>query len=228
MFQRPLGEFSELRLRAARKDDGGLVERKERVYTLAVLTPEEVTGLLRQSQSGNAAAQTELLEELYNDLRRIAAALIRMEKPGHTLQPTALVHEVYTRVFHQSKLTIRDRQHFLTLAGRAMRRVLVDHARRKRTKKRGEGVAACTLEETLQFHPGQELLFLEVDEALEKLAEMDPRLCQVVEMRFFAGLTEQEIAESLGVTERTVKRDWKVAQAWLRGWLGDRRNRQEG
>lgn len=197
--------------------------RCKRAYNLLVPFKPSFATQLSESQAGGVRAQQDLLEVLYKDLKRIAANLLKAERRGHTLQPTALVNEAYHRLLAGRSVDIADRHHFLALAGKAMRRVLVDYARKRNAAKRGVAIAFADLEEAFDFDPNMPDRFLEVDLALEKLAVMDPRLCQVVEMRFFAGLTEAEIGQSLGLTERTIKRDWKVAQAWLQGELKDQR-----
>lgn len=160
------------------------------------------------------ASLTEIAPALYDELRRAAARLMAAERPGHTMPPTALVHEAWLRL-EGAHLPTRDRSHLVGLVARTMRQVLVDHARRRLTLKRGAGVAPASLDEAVvaDHRPADELLAL--DEALERLACLHPRWHQVVEWRFFAGLTEAEVAGLLGVTERTVQREWARARAWL-------------
>ncbi len=156
-----------------------------------------------------------MLPLVHTELRAAAARLLWREGPGHTLQPTELVHEAWLRLAGQAPSRIEGRQHFVGIAARLMRQVLVDHARRRLALKRGGGVRAVTLEQAgaaATLAP-EDLLVL--DEALERLGQHSPRLRQVVEYRFFAGLEEEEIAEVLGVTTRTVQRDWVRARAWL-------------
>jgi RNA polymerase sigma factor (TIGR02999 family) len=155
-----------------------------------------------------------LVELLYAELRRIAAVRMRAEDPSHTLTPTALVHEAYVRLLNSAELQFQDRSHFLAVAAQAMRRILVDHARAKRAARRGGGQVAASQEYDIAI-PETEDDILALDEALSRLAEMSPRQCRVVELRYFAGLTEEQVAEVLGVTRRTVNRDWQVARAWL-------------
>lgn len=187
-------------------------------------TSGEVTRLLRVARDGDAQALEQIYELVYEELRRIAAARLRTERDGHTLQPTALVNEAYMKLAASPGAGIQDRSHFLSIAARAMRQVLVDHARRRDAAKRGAGVAPATLTGRRLASPGDdseldsdELLAL--DAALDRLDAFDPRLRQVVELRYFGGLTDTEVGEALGVTRRTVQRDWTRARAWLYGEL---------
>jgi len=186
-------------------------------------TSGEVTRLLRIARDGDANALEQIYELVYAELRRIAAARLRAERDGHTLQPTALVNEAYLKLAASPGAGIQDRSHFLSVAARAMRQVLVDHARRRDAAKRGAGVAPATLTGRRLASPdpagldSDELLAL--DAALDRLDAMDSRLRQVVELRFFGGLTDTEVGEVLGVTRRTVQRDWTRARAWLYGEL---------
>ena len=175
----------------------------------------EVTRLLGALRGGDEAALDRLFPLVHDDLRTIAARLLRHEAPGHTLQPTDLVHEAYLRLAGGPSATPEDRAHFLAIAARAMRHLLVDHARRRRAAKRGGGASPVRI---TNEQVGVDLSFdelLALDDALERLGELDPRLRQVVECRFFGGLTEPETAQALGVTTRTVQRDWARARAWL-------------
>lgn len=175
----------------------------------------QVTVLLQRLQRGEAGALDRLLPLVYQELRSAAQRALARERAGHTLQPTDLVHEAWLKLSAGVKVEWQGRAHFLAVASRAMRQVLVDHARRRHAGKRGADAVHVSLS-----HAGardaiapEELLAL--DAALDRLGERDPRLRQVVECRFFGGLTEREIAEVLGVTERTVQRDWARARAWL-------------
>jgi RNA polymerase sigma factor (TIGR02999 family) len=161
----------------------------------------------------------ELFPRLYAELREIADRLLRGEVVGHTLQPTALVHEAWFKLAGPGAPHPVDRQHFLALAARAMRQVLVDHARRRRAQKRGgAGIALSLADDRLGFSvPLDDLIA--VDDALTRLAAGNPRLARVVELRFFAGLSEDEAARALGVTTRTIQRDWVKARAWLHAEL---------
>lgn len=176
--------------------------------------PGEVTRLLRQFSEGNQDAVRQLVPLVYERLRRIAARQMRAERPDHSLQPTALVHEVYLKLLKQKRVTWESRTQFYSVAARLMRRVLVDHARQFKSSKRGKG-QKISLESTLIYSLQQSVELLAIDEALTRLAEKDPRSSRVVELRFFGGCSEEEIAVILGISARTVKRHWRVARAWL-------------
>jgi len=174
-----------------------------------------VTQLLARISAGDAAALDQLFPLVYAQLRLAAEHALRAERPGHTLAPTALVHEAYLKLIGGGAIPAADRGHFLAIAARAMRQILVDHARRKRARKRGDGAIPVDIDAALpdRAMPADELVAL--DDALERLSGINPRLRSVVELRFFAGLGEEEIAEALGITTRTVQRDWAKARAWL-------------
>ena len=156
-----------------------------------------------------------LVPLVYAELRAMADRQLGKENTGHTLSPTALVHEAYMRMVDQTRVQWQDRAHFFAVASQAMRRVLVDHARRQGAARRGGGVRPLALDEVeIPVQERAEVL-VALDEALHRLAELDPRMAQVIELRFFGGLTEPEAAEVLGVTERTVRRDWVKAKGWL-------------
>jgi RNA polymerase sigma factor (TIGR02999 family) len=180
---------------------------------------ETVTSLLVRLRGADDATRSEALQQvlelLYPELRRLAARLMRRERPGHTLQPTALVHEAFLELVDDSAVDWQGRSHFLGVAARVMRRVLVDHARRRRANKRGGGLAQVTLDEALAGGPDRALDVLELDEILERFASLDARGARVVEMRVFGGLTADEAAAALGVSKRTVDADWSVARMWL-------------
>ena len=159
--------------------------------------------------------EAELYTALYSELRRLANLLFVNERAAHTLQPTALVHEAFLRLVRSEHLDIQDRQHFLRVAARAMRQVLVDHARHRATRKRGGGQAHLPLDEDLESDPIELGQVLDLNRAIDKLGNLDQRMAQVVEMRVFAGLTREEIGALLGVSERTVAGDWSVARKWL-------------
>ena len=178
-------------------------------------TPGDITLLLAELQAGDAAAESRLVPLVYDELRRLARRYMRAERVDHTLQPTALVHEAYLRLAGQRKTSWQNRAHFFGVAAQLMRRILVDHARARQAEKRGGSDANVTFDEALVLKPAQNPDVLALDEALMRLAERDPRQSRIVELRFFGGLTEEEIAEVLGISPRTVKRDWTVARAWL-------------
>ncbi len=182
----------------------------------------DVTRMLREWSAGDPSAADRLLPVVYGELRRLAAACLRRERSGHTLQPTALVNEAWLRLADQST-PWQNRAHFLGVAAGAMRRILVDHARRRQAKKRGGEVLRVTLTDGVAAGPGNELDLVRLDEALERLAALDERQARMVTMRFFAGLTVEETAEALDVSEKTVKRDWAAAKAFLLRELGGAR-----
>jgi RNA polymerase sigma factor (TIGR02999 family) len=185
----------------------------------------EITRLLleRRPDAPDAAADDRLLALLYPELRRLASALMRRERPGHTLQATALVHEAYLKLVDGAQTDWNDRAHFLGVAARAMRQVLVDHARRRGAAKRGKGWHRVTLDEALEPGGQADLEILELDDALEKLAALDPRGARGAELRLFGGLTAPDIARILGVSTRTVESDWAMAKLWLARELGAER-----
>ena len=164
-------------------------------------------------------AVDELFPLVYDELRRLADVYLGRERKGHTLQPTALVHETFIKLLGQTTVGWSDRAAFFGVAAVAMRRILVDHARRHRAAKRGGGAGRIALDEGMAVLEERAIDIVALDEALVKLARLDPGLCHVVELRFFGGLTEAQAAEVLGVSERTVRRDWVTARAWLRGKL---------
>jgi RNA polymerase sigma factor (TIGR02999 family) len=184
--------------------------------------PREVTTLLEQIRLGNAGARDQLVALVYDELRRLGGGLLRRERPGHTLQPTALVHEAVLRLFRPDALAAaQGRAQFLAAAARAMRQVLVDHARQRAADKRGGGRERLPLDDVLDHFAEQRLDLLALNEALTRLAGLHERQSQVVELRFFGGYTVEEIAEQLGVSVSTVESDFRKATAFLRGQLSD-------
>lgn len=183
-------------------------------------TPHDITGLLVEFRNGDRQAFHRLLPLVYDDLRQIAHRLLRREQEGHTLSTTALVHEAYFRLVDQQRVDWNDRGHFYAIAATAMRRVLIDYARRQRASKR-DGGQALSLDDvpTLADERAEELLAVEA--ALTRLALLNERLARVVECRFFGGLTAEETAVALRVTTRTVERDWAKAKIWLYQELRD-------
>src|SRR5438128_956173 len=174
----------------------------------------EVTRILSAIEQGDPQAAEELLPLVYSELRKLAAQKLALEKPGHTLQATALVHEAYLRLVGQQQPRFyKDQGHFFAAAATAMRRILIDQARRKQTEKRGGGARRQQLEEVAALEPDPELLAL--DEALRKLAATDPLKAQLVELRYFAGLTGDQAAKVLGISPTTADRHWAFARAWL-------------
>ena len=175
----------------------------------------EVTQILHDWSDGDRAAPERLMPFVYDELRRLARSFLARERGGHTLQPTALVNEAYLRLVHQRSVNWQNRAHFYGIASSMMRRVLIDHARAHSTEKRGGGAIHLSLDDVQVPLEQRAASFVALDEALERLTLIDERKCKVVEMRFFGGLSDEEIAEVLGVTTRTVLRDWKTARLWL-------------
>ncbi len=176
----------------------------------------DVTELLTAWKNGDSSAGDELLPLVYDELHRAAARAMRGESEGHTLQPTALVNEVYLRLVDQSRAEWQNRLQFFGVASQVMRRVLVDHARARLSEKRGGGLRAISLDELRDAaNPSGEVEVLALHEALEKLALFDPEQARLVELRYFGGFTIEETAESLEVSPATVKREWTIARAWL-------------
>jgi RNA polymerase sigma-70 factor, ECF subfamily len=180
-------------------------------------TPEQadITGLLLAFSRGEPRALDELMPIVYGELRRIARHHIRREVTGHTLDTTGLVHEAYLRLVDGQRVEWRDRNHFFSTASRAMRRVLVDHARARQTAKRGAGETLLPLLDDVYLTDTQADHLLALDEALERLQAVNERRCRLVECRFFAGLSLQETADVLGISLASVKREWALARAWL-------------
>ena len=183
-------------------------------------TPGDVTRLLLEWQRGDAAALDRLLPLIYAELRRIASRRLRRERPGHTLQPTALVHEAYLKLVQAPELEWHDRAHFFAVAARVMRQVLVDHARAHQAEKRGGALRKVSIEEVAEPGITADVDLLALEEALGRLGDFDPQQSRVVELRYFGGLTIEETAEVIGVSPATVKREWMMAKAWLRRELG--------
>jgi RNA polymerase sigma-70 factor (ECF subfamily) len=179
------------------------------------MTPGEVTRLLLELKQGNKEAEGNLIPLVYNELRRIAAIHLRREAPNHSLQPTALVHEAYLRLIGLKEIDWQSRSHFFAVSATVMRRILVDHARAGNARKRGNGWDAVSLNEAILPSPQRAPEILALDEALNRLASLDERQSKIVELRFFAGMNEEEAGNVLGISARTVKRDWRIAKAWL-------------
>lgn len=177
--------------------------------------PLQATQLLHQMQAGDKKAPEKLLPLVYDEFRNLARHYLAQERPNHTLQPTALVHEAYMKLVDQSRVNWQGRTHFFAVAAQAMRRILVDHARAHLRIKRGGGAHRITLDEAVALSPKREEDVIALDEALEKLAKLDQRQAKVVELRFFAGLSVEEVANALEVSKRTVEADWTMARAWL-------------
>ncbi|HUO07036.1 MAG TPA: sigma-70 family RNA polymerase sigma factor [Phycisphaerae bacterium] len=182
---------------------------------------EDVTVVLEQMRNGDKNAADKLLPLVYDEFRALARHYLAQERANHTLQPTALVHEAYMKLVDQTRVDWQGRSHFFAVAAQAMRRILVDHARSRQRDKRGGGRARVILDEAVALSPQKDEDVLALDEALERLAALDPRQAKVVELRFFGGLSVEEVAEALGVSKRTVEGDWTFARAWLSRELRD-------
>ena len=178
-------------------------------------TPKEVTRLLVEWGDGDEAALARLMPLVYDELRRLARNYMRRERPGHTIQPTALVNEAYLRLVEQNDIRWQNRAHFFGIAANVMRRVLCDHARARMADKRGAGAVRVSLVEAEARSDEQTADMLALDEALQELSEVDPRKSRVVELRYFGGLSVEETAEVLKVSRSTVLHDWNMAKAWL-------------
>ena len=177
---------------------------------------DNVTQVLQDSQQGDPEAANRLVALLYDQLRVLAASYLRHESPGHSLPPTALVHEAYLRLVDQSRVQWQGRSHFLAVAAHVMRRILVDHARAKKRAKRGGDRQRVAWVEELVAESHRDFDLLEIDDALSALAERDPRQATIVELRFFGGLEMEEIARVLDVSKRTVEAEWTMIRPWLR------------
>jgi RNA polymerase sigma-70 factor, ECF subfamily len=180
---------------------------------------EEVTALLALVAKGDQAAKEQLVPLVYSELKKLARAYMRRERDGHTLQTTALVHEAYLKLVRNQTPNWQGRSHFFGIAAQLMRQILIDHARGRLRDKRGGAPVVLPLNEALVFSPEHSEELVKLDEALVRLAKLDARQSQIVELRFFGGLNVEETAEFLGISPKTVKRDWAVAKAWLHGEL---------
>jgi RNA polymerase sigma-70 factor (ECF subfamily) len=176
----------------------------------------DITPLLARIKKGQPGASEELIGRVYKELRRIAAARMRRELPGHTLQPTALVHEVYLRLVDSLGAGLKSRAEFFAAAVTLMRQILIDHARAKRAQKRGGEAVKITFDDAQISSSESAEELIAVDEGLQRLAAIAPRQAKIVELRFFGGLSIEEIADVLGIVTRTVDRDWRAARVWLR------------
>ncbi len=180
---------------------------------------QQITALLALVRGGDQQAAGQLLELVYPELRRLAQHYMGRERPAHTLQATALVHEAYLRIFGSEPIEWQDRAHFFAVAARNMRQILVDHARSREAERHGGGRVQVSLDAATEVALGPDYDLIALDEALARLEALDPRASRVVELRFFGGLTETEAAEVLGISLATLKRDWEFARAWLFGQL---------
>jgi RNA polymerase sigma-70 factor, ECF subfamily len=178
--------------------------------------PQEVTQLLVDWGNGNQAALDRLMPVVYTELRQLAHRYMRRERPGHTMQTTALIHEAYLRLVDQNQVRWQHQAHFFGIAARLMRQILIEHARSHTRAKRGGGVGTISLDEAAVVSQMRAMELLALDDALERLAAIDPRKSRVVELRFFGGLSVEEAAIVLNIAPNTVLRDWRMAKAWLR------------
>ena len=187
------------------------------------MTPSSsnVTQMLHDWSHGDREVLDKLVPVVFEELRRQAARYLKRERPGHTLQTTALIHEAYIRLIDQKNVHWQNRAHFYAISAKLMRRILVDHARSRQAAKRGGSDIKLPLEEAMNASEGREVDLVALDEALERLAAIDPQQSRVVELKFFSGMSVEETAEVLGVSTRTVKRDWNVAKAWLRRQISE-------
>ncbi len=178
---------------------------------------ENITQLLIDLSNGDRNAVDLLLPVIYDELRKLAANYLRRERPDHTLQPTALVHEAYIRLVDQTRVNWQNRAHFFGVAAQLMRRLLVDHARRHNAEKRGHDFQKISLDENIDKAGERSAMLLALDDALQALAQFDEPKARVVELRYFGGLSIEETADVMGVTPTTIKRHWRFAKAWLHG-----------
>jgi len=185
--------------------------------------PRNITALLLRIRDGDRSAESELLPLVYDQLHRAAVRQFRLERPGHTLQPTALIAEVYLRLIRETSVDWQDRAHFFAVAAGTMRRILVDHARAVNAQRRPPRAGRVDIEDVAIYSDDRAYELLLVNEALSRLAEWDPRQARIVELRVFAGLSVEETAHVLGISDRTVKRDWTMARAWLAATLSPQR-----
>lgn len=183
------------------------------------MADENLTHLLIEMRAGKADAMTRLMPLVYRELRRLAAHYMREERPDHTLQPTALVHEAYLRLVGQPDRNWQNRGHFFAVAAQAMRAILVDYARANLAEKRGGGRVHVKLEDALTLKGSEPRHLLALDDVLERLKQIDPRASKVVELRWFVGLEVSEVGQVMGISEKTVRRDWNFAKAWLQAKL---------
>jgi RNA polymerase sigma factor (TIGR02999 family) len=188
---------------------------------LVFVPSQDVTALLADLRAGDPGAVDAILPHVYTELQDMAHRQLRGERDGHTLNTTALVHEAYLKLVRQDRADWQNRAHFLGVAALAMRRILINYAKKRRAEKRGGNAVLATLEEDRMGQVTRTDDLLALDEALDRLAERSERQAKVVEMAFFGGLTQPEIAEAIGVSEITVRRDWRVAKAWLTQALRD-------
>src|SRR5262245_61868647 len=179
-------------------------------------SPATITQLLIKWRNGDHAALDELAPQVYGELRRLARYYLRQERPGHTLQPSDLVHEAYLRLVDEKEIDWQNRAHFFGIAAVRMRHILVEHARNRQAAKRGGAEYRLSLSKADRLAENRDVNLLGLDDALRRLEELDPQMARIVELRYFGGLTIEETAEALRISQSTVKRDWSMARAWLR------------
>lgn len=187
-------------------------------------SPEQISRLLEDWRQGNQQARDALIPLVYDELRRLARRYLRRERPDHTFQSAALVHEAYLRMAQQDAIPLNNRAHFFAVAAQLMRHILVDHARNRRAAKRGGGDAKLTLDTGIALPSKPDVDLVVLDDALTRLAELDPRQSRIIEMRFFGGLSLEETAAVLDISLATVKREWASARAWMRRELSKDRD----
>jgi RNA polymerase sigma-70 factor, ECF subfamily len=180
---------------------------------------DEVTAMLHELENGHASAAERLLPLVYDEMRLLAESFFRTERTGHTLQPTALVHEAYLRLVNERTCQWNGKAHFMAIAAQAMRRILINHAEAHRAAKRGGGWNRITLSEVDDAEPPTDVDLLDLDDALDRLERLDARQCRVVELRFFGGMSVEQAAGVLNISTRQVELDWRMARAWLFGLL---------
>jgi RNA polymerase sigma factor (TIGR02999 family) len=178
-------------------------------------SPADVTQMLQAISAGDGEAPEKLLPIVYDELRKLAHGYMRNERSDHTLQATALVHEAYIQLVDWQNVSWQNRAHFFAAAAKMMRKILVDHARERNAQKRGGGVRTIALDDAVSFPDQQTVDLIFLDDALDELSKFDAVQARIVEMRFFGGLTIEEAAHALGVSDSTVKREWRIAKAWL-------------
>jgi RNA polymerase sigma factor (TIGR02999 family) len=208
------GVYQNAHLRCAGRRSAG-TPLPDSWLSILLVPVSDVTRILEAVERGDPTAAEELLPLVYDELRRLAAAKMANEPPGQTLQPTALVHEAWLRLSQESRTTWKSREQFYAMAAEVMRRILVDRARRRRSRKHGGGLERVDLDAVELPVPADDALVLDVHEALEQLTAEDPEKAAVVKLRFFVGLENSEVAALLGVSEKTVQRRWAFAKAWL-------------
>jgi len=201
------------------QDVGAKGELEPKALTMSEQGAEDVTQLLIELSKGNRVTVDLLLPLIYDELRRLAMNYLRRERPDHTLQATALVHEAYLRLVDQTRVNWQNRAHFFGVAAQIMRRLLVDYARKHNAEKRGADFQRLTLDENIEKAVERSEEIVALDRALEALAAIDEQKARIVELRYFGGLTVEETAEVMGVTPITIKRHWRMAKAWLYGQM---------